>query len=267
MNDLNEVYHVIEIRKNITDEKKMVEYMVRSEKLASIGKMTGGIAHEMNNPLSGISGNAVNLLAMPEKYGLNEKGVIRITEIQNLATRAMATMTSLLQLSQRPEQLFILTDINDLLIKTIHSLHLGSSQDTTPTFQFGNDLPLLYCDPLKMQQVMIHLTNNALQAIQEKKLTLAEGQNFNGSLIITTQHKDNHVVITFTDNGIGIAEDIRTKIFDPFFSTKPTGQGTGLGLSVSNKIIEEHRGKIFFECTNGLTIFTLLIPLQQSSIT
>lgn len=265
MDNNGDVYHCIEIRKDCTDEKRIIEHLVRSEKLASIGTMTAGLAHEMNNPLSGISGNAANLLRIPEKYGLNEKGVVRVTAILNLATRATAIMTDLLHLSQRPEQQFVQISINDLLLKTINSLHFAGSQDIERIYHFDRNLPLLYCDPSKIQQVIMHLMTNAMQAIAEKKQRQTDS-SYRGSVSIATRSSGNDLVITFTDNGCGIPEMYRTKVFDPFFSTKPTGQGTGLGLSVSNKIIEEHGGKIFFECVNSMTIFSVQIPFQPNRI-
>jgi len=258
------VYHVIEIRRDITDEKRMFEYLVRSEKFASIGNMTAGIAHEMNNPLSGISGNASNLLRLPQKYGLNEKGVSRVTAILNLATRATAIMTDLLHLSRRPEQLCILTDINELLTKTVNSLPVWGTQDVERIFTLAESLPEINCEPSKIQQVIVHLTTNAVQAIRERRQRDKSSER--GRIAFSTKMENGLVKIAVVDNGCGIAEEHQSKIFDPFFSTKPTGEGTGLGLSVSNKLIEEQGGRLFFESANGLTMFTIELPFGQNNI-
>ncbi|MBN1578492.1 MAG: PAS domain-containing protein [Chitinispirillaceae bacterium] len=257
------VIHVIEFTKDITDEKRMVEQLIRSEKLASIGNMTAGIAHEMNNPLSGISGNAANLLKMPQKYGLNEKGISRVTTILNSAAHATAIMGDLLHLSHRPEQTSVLVNINALIVKTANALHINGSQEIERRFNIDEKMPPVNCDPSKIQQVIVHIVTNAMQSILDKKKSLPDDASYKGLLVVSTQQKDGHVLITVADNGIGIADEHRSKIFDPFFSTRPTGQGTGLGLSVSNKIVEEHGGKIFFECTDSTTLFSILLPFQR----
>ena len=259
-----ETVHVIEFTKDITDEKHMIEQLIRSEKLVSIGNMTAGIAHEMNNPLSGISGNAANLLKWPEKYGLNEKGIDRITTILNSAARATAIMTDLLHLSNRPEQADVLININALFIKTVNAVHIDGSQEIERKFNIDKTIPSLSCDPSKIQQVFIHIVTNAIQAILEEKKQNMNSSPFKGLMVFSTKKRRNSVQITIADNGIGISEENRIKIFDPFYSTRPTGQGTGLGLSVSNKIIEEHGGKLFFEYINNMTHFSIVIPLKNS---
>ncbi|MBN1758678.1 MAG: PAS domain-containing protein [Chitinispirillaceae bacterium] len=261
--DSGQTIHVIIFTKDITEEKQMIEQIIRSEKLASIGNMTAGIAHEMNNPLSGISGNATNLLKMPQKYGLNEKGISRITTILNSAAHATAIMNDLLHLSNRPEQTNILVNINALLAKTANAVHINGSQDIERSFNFDEHLPPVKCDPSKIQQVIVHIITNAIMAILDKKNTIQNDSPFKGQIVLSTQQKNSQVLITIADNGIGISEEHRSKIFDPFFSTRPTGQGTGLGLSVSTKIIEQHSGQIFYETINSMTQFSILLPLEK----
>lgn len=168
-NDTGETVHVIELIKDITDEKRMIEQLIRSEKLASIGNMTAGIAHEMNNPLSGISGNATNLLKMPQKYGLNEKGISRITAILDASARATAIMSDLLHLSDRKDQNSIMINLNALLVKTTNALHINGSQDIERCFNLADNLPPVQCDPSKIQQVIMHIVTNAMQSILNKK--------------------------------------------------------------------------------------------------
>ncbi|MBN1306891.1 MAG: PAS domain-containing protein [Chitinispirillaceae bacterium] len=257
------VIHAIEFTKDITNEKRMVEQLIRSEKLASIGNMTAGIAHEINNPLSGISGNAANLLKMPQKYGLNEKGISRVTTILHSAAHATAIMDDLLHLSHRPEQTGILVNINALIVKTANAVHINGSQEIERRFAIDEKMPPVNCDPSKIQQVIVHIVTNAMQAILDKKKSLPDDASYKGLMSISTQKKEDHALIIVADNGIGVDSEHRSKIFDPFFSTRPTGQGTGLGLSVSNKIVEEHGGKIFFESTDSMTQFSILLPFQR----
>lgn len=265
-NDAGETEHAIELTKDITDEKRMIEQLIRSEKLASIGNMTAGIAHEMNNPLSGISGNATNLLKMPQKYGLNEKGISRITAILEASARATVIMSDLLHLSDRKDQNSIMINLNALLVKTANAVHINGSQDIERCFNLADNLPPMQCDPSKIQQVIIHIVTNAMQSVLDKKKASPVGNtSFHGKLTITTQRQHREVLVAITDNGIGIPNENQLKIFDPFFSTKPTGQGTGLGLSVSHKIIEEHGGRIFFESVGGKTIFSIMLPIDSGS--
>lgn len=255
--------HVVEFKKDITDEEKMIEQLIRSEKLASIGNMTAGVAHEMNNPLSGISGTASNLLQMPEKYGLNEKGVNRVSLIMHNAIRATTIMNDLLHLSDKTAPKSILVNINRLIIKTVNALHITGAQQIERTFTLDDSVELFLCDPSKIQQVIVHIVTNAMHGILDK-IHADENGAFKGRLGIASKKTDKEIIVTVTDNGIGISPENRTKIFNPFYSTRPAGQGTGLGLSVSNKIIEEHGGKIFFECMKDLTVFTIHLPLERS---
>jgi PAS domain S-box-containing protein len=260
------VIHVIEFIHDETEEKRMIEQLIRSEKLASIGIMTAGIAHEMNNPLSGISGNAVNLLEMPEKYGLNDKGVSRVTTILESAARATAIMKDLLHLSRKNNSSTILVDLNKLLIKTVNAVHISGAGDVCKRYNFDETMPFVSCDPSKIEQVILNVVTNAIQSILEKKQKSKELRvEYSGHVLISTQYQDPDVQITISDNGMGIPEEIKSKIFDPFFSTRPPGQGTGLGLSICHRIIEEHQGKIFFESMDDLTVFSIVLPLDNGA--
>ncbi len=262
---VGKVVHVIEFTREITDEKRISDQLIRSEKLASIGIMTAGIAHEMNNPLSGISGMAVNLLEMPQKYGLNERGIERVRAILDSSARATSIMRDLLYLSRKADSTSVLISINTLITKAVEVIHYPGMNEIDQRFNLDKSLPLIHCDPAKIEQVIINVISNAVQSILEKKqLCLQTNTSFSGLLLISTQLQDDqHVLITISDNGIGIPEEIRSRIFDPFFSTRPPGQGTGLGLSISHKIIEEHGGRIFFDCVDDVTIFSIVLPVER----
>jgi signal transduction histidine kinase len=112
------------------------------------------------------------------------------------------------------------------------------------------------------------MVTNAVQSIMEKSETMAlKGTGHNGLIIISTQHVDNEVHIDIIDNGMGIPSDIKGKIFDPFFTTRSPGEGTGLGLSVCHRIIEEHNGTIVVESNGGLTTFSIHLPAQPLAAT
>jgi PAS domain S-box-containing protein len=263
--EAGKVVHVFEFTREVTDEKRISDQLIRSEKLASIGIMTAGIAHEMNNPLSGISGMAINLLDMPQKYGLNEKGIERVRAILDSSARAISIMRDLLYLSRKADSTSVLVSINSLISKAVEVIHYPGMSEIHQRYNFEQSLPLIYCDPVKIEQVIINVISNAVQSILEKKKVCLESNvSFSGLLLISTQLQDEqNILITISDNGTGIPEANRSRIFDPFFSTRPPGQGTGLGLSISHKIIEEHGGRIFFDCIDDVTVFSIVLPIER----
>jgi signal transduction histidine kinase len=255
--------NVIEHIRDSTEEKAILEQLIRSEKLASIGTMTAGIAHEMINPLSGISGTAANMLQMPDKYGLNEKGASRVTTILESSTRASAIVKDLLHLSRKEEGTSMLTDINSIVLKAVDSVQLKGFPLIDHTINTDGALGRVLCDPIKIEQVVINLLTNAVQSVLEKKALLSrEGKQFSGLILLATLAEEDHARIDITDNGLGVPEEIRDKIFDPFFTTRPPGEGTGLGLSICQKIVDEHNGRIFFESSDTHTTFSVLLPLH-----
>jgi len=255
--------NVIEHIRDSTEEKAILEQLIRSEKLASIGTMTAGIAHEMINPLSGISGTAANMLQMPDKYGLNEKGVSRVTTILESASRASAIVKDLLHLSRKEEGTSMLIDINSILLKAIDSVQLKGFPLIEHKINTDSTIGRVLCDPIKIEQIIINLLTNAIQSILEKKAACSrEGKQFSGLVLISTQSEDGHVRIDIMDNGTGVPDAIKDKIFDPFFTTRPPGEGTGLGLSICQKIVDEHNGRIFFESAENFTTFSVLLPFH-----
>jgi signal transduction histidine kinase len=205
----------------------------------------------------------VNLLEMPEKYGLNDRGISRVSAILESAARATLIMKDLLHLSKKNNSTCVLADVNKLLIKTSNAVHLEGVGEIQKQFNLDESLPLIMCDPSKIDQVILNVVTNAIQSVIEKKQrALSENKKYTGKLLITTQNQEHSILITIADNGVGIPSEIRSKVFDPFFSTKPTGQGTGLGLSICHRIIEEHRGKIFFETIDDLTVFSVVLPVE-----
>lgn len=259
--------NVIEYVRDVTEEKNIMEQLIRSEKLATIGTMTAGIAHEMINPLSGISGTVTNMLKIPEKYGLNQKGIARLTSLMEASMRATAIMKDLLHLSRKEEGTSVLMEVNAIVKKAVGSVQLKGPSSVEFKLLLNALAPMVLCDPVKIEQVLINITTNAIQSITEKKQRLAhEGKEHNGMIIISTQSVDDMVHIDIIDNGMGIAEEIKGRIFDPFFTTRAPGEGTGLGLSVCHRIIEEHDGRIVVESFGGLTTFSILLPAHSRTI-
>jgi two-component system NtrC family sensor kinase len=256
--------NVIEYIRDVTEEKNIMEQLIRSEKLATIGTMTAGIAHEMINPLSGISGTVTNMLKAPDKYGLNPKGVQRVSTLRDAAARATMIMKDLLHLSRKEEGTSVLTDINTIVRKAVNAVQLKGMSSIEYKLLLEKTMPMVLCDPVKIEQVVINITTNAVQSIVEKRERLAlAGKEHNGMIIISTQPVDGMAHIDIIDNGMGISDDVKGKIFDPFFTTRAPGEGTGLGLSVCHRIVEEHNGRIVVESNNGLTTFSVILPVHK----
>ncbi len=247
------VIHVIESIHDVTEQRQLTEQLIRTEKLSTIGIMTAGIAHEMNNPLSGISGNASNMLQMPDKYGLNEKGVQRVRAMLEASERATRIMRNLLDLSRHHEGEMVFSDLNAIIINALGKIHLPGYGRIVKEFRKADNIPPLRCDPVKMEQVMINIITNAYYAIEDKRESLAatllpeKAAEYIGRIFVQTQCRAGRIQIQIEDNGNGIPEDRKKHIFDPFFTTRPPGKGTGLGLSISYKIVAEYNGKIWAE--------------------
>jgi two-component system NtrC family sensor kinase len=261
------IRNVIEHARDATDEQVILDQLIRSEKLASIGTMTAGIAHEMINPLSGISGTAANMLKMPDKYGLNKKGAARVATILESSARASAIVKDLLSLSRKDDGAFVFTDVNSLVLKAIAAVRLKGFGAVEQKIAFDDAVPRVRCDPAKIQQVIINLVTNAVQSVIDKTESLSrDNRPFSGLILASTRQEGNAVRIDVSDNGAGIPDHIKGKIFDPFFTTRPPGEGTGLGLSICQKIVDEHQGRIFFESTPSLTTFSLVLPSHGKGI-
>ena len=260
--------HVIESIHDVTEQRQMNEQLIRSEKLATIGIMTAGIAHEINNPLSGISGNVANMLQKPEKYGLNEKGIDRLGSMLEASERATRIMRNLLDLSRHTEGELIFADINEITTNALGRIHLPGYSQIIKEIHACKELLPVRCDPVKIEQVIINLLTNASYAIEEKKQYYKKHNSerkdtYQGLIYIQTQRQENKALVIVEDNGIGVSEDKMKHIFDPFYTTRPPGQGTGLGLSVSHKIVAEHGGKIWAEQGKKGAQFFLELPFDR----
>ena len=256
------VVNAIEYIRDTTDSHSLNEQLIRSEKLAGIGVMTAGIAHEMNNPLSGIAGIAANMLAMPAKYGLNEKGTERMQMVLESSQRATTIMQDLLNLSRKRTQQVRDTDLNSLLQKTVDAIHIKGIQCLHKEYALDPVLPLIPCDPSRIEQVLINLISNAVQSIEQKRMLMAEEHRpYNGTVWFSTRRYGKNIRLSISDNGCGIPPALHRKIFDPFFTTREPGQGTGLGLSICQKIIEEHQWRLSLESQNDRTVFIITAPL------
>jgi two-component system NtrC family sensor kinase len=236
-----------------TDEVLMRERLFQSEKMASVGQLVSGVAHELNNPLTGIMGFAQLLLAR----GLDEDARHDAATIYGEAERASKIVQNLLSFARRRRPEKIDVDINALITRVLelreYELRVN---DIDVRRDLDPHLPACHADPHQMQQVLLNVLTNAEQAIRT-----AAGR---GSISIATAVTGGHVRITVTDSGPGIATEHLRRVFDPFFTTKEVGEGTGLGLTISYGIIEEHGGRISAENRpGGGAMLTIELPIAE----
>ncbi len=222
------------IGKDMTRIKTITEQLINHEKMASVGQIAAGVAHEINTPLGIILGYTQLMMDDFEKD--SETAVnLQVVERQTKACRRI--VADLLKFSRQSESEKSQIDLNkiieEVLSVTEHSLNIHR---ISVIRCFVQDLPPIYGDAEKLHQVFINLFNNAQYA-------MAAG----GELTIRTGKALHDVLVSVQDNGSGIPDDIKNKIFDPFFTTKEVGKGTGLGLSVTYGIVQEHRGTIEVE--------------------
>ncbi len=223
--------------------------LIQSEKLATVGKLAAGVAHEINNPLGNISLYAQMLSRKIKDPEAKKK--LKIIEEQ--ADQTAKIVKSLLDFSRQSEPKFKLVDLNTIVKKTLNVLEPQISLNKIKVkTKLEENLPKVYADPMQIQQVLVNIVTNAIQAMEGKS---------DATLEITTKSEGDKVMVSIKDNGVGIPEEHLDKIFDPFFSTKGVGKGTGLGLSVSYGIVENHGGEIKVESKVGEgSTFTVILP-------
>lgn len=244
------VYKAVHYVKDITDKMKMHEQMRIAEKMAAVGQLSAGVAHEINNPLGGIRLCFNNLI----KTDMDEKTRQEHIELINSALeRIQKTVKQLLDFSKTSSLTVSSVNINSVL-ENVFKLadYYLNKREIELIKDFEPDLPSIMADADKLQQVFLNLLLNAIHAMKDT----------GGTLTVRTGLQNQHIVIVFEDTGHGISERDLPYIFDPFFTTKGVGEGTGLGLSVSKSIIEQHHGRIDVKSSPAGTVFTIHIPTK-----
>ena len=243
------------IVRDMTEERTLAEQLLQREKLAAVGQLVSGVAHELNNPLAGIMAFSQLMLAMS---GATPDQQDALVTIHKEAKRAAKIVSNLLIFARQRHPERTDADLNQVLQDTLElrRYSLRTNQIEVET-EYDPDLPLTWADSFQLQQVILNLLTNAEQALKShagaKHITLR------------TRREGELIIASVTDSGPGIPEDAIDQIFNPFFTTKAVGEGTGLGLSISDAIIREHGGQIRVtsRADQGAT-FTVELPIVHA---
>ena len=247
----NQLSGVIISVRDITVEKKLEETIIQSERLAAMGQMIGGFAHELNNPLTSILGVS-ELLQESEGSDSNRK---QLAMLHQQARRAAGIVQDLMYFSRPQAPGKSRVDLGELTDRTLH-LHAYALRKSNITVDFlrEQNLPAVLGDPHQLMQVFLNLIQNAEQAIHEIR--------DRGTLRVRMGHNDESVWASFQDDGPGIPAEILPNIFDPFYTTKRPGRGTGLGLSICKAVLKEHGGNVeAASAPGGGAVFTVMLPM------
>lgn len=268
----------------IKDLQDTQTQLVEAEKMASLGQLTAGVAHEINNPINFVSSNIKplerdiqDIVSIIEKYDeisddekravvdelkkeidydyLKQEVTMLLKGIQEGANRTVEIVQSLRNFSRLDEHDLKKANVMDGLDSTIVLLN-SSMGGVINLIKEYDDVPEIDCYPGKLNQVFMNILSNSIYAIQNKY-----GTRTGGELLIKTTHDELNVYVKIRDNGIGMSREILMKVFEPFFTSKPVGEGTGLGLSIVYKIIENHKGNIKVDSKEGeWTEFLITLP-------
>lgn len=266
VDDLNEMQQTLESKVEERGKQLQVAHrkLLQADRLASLGQLSASVAHEINNPISGVL-NLSTLLERLMASGAFPAG--REAEFQKYLGRISAEtarvgriVSDLLAFSRRSKPQRVPADLNKLVMSTVglvsHKLKMNNAE---AVLDLQQDLPQVECDPSQMQQVILNLTMNGAEAMQPKG---------GGQLTVRTRllKEDDCVELSVIDTGEGISPENLTKIYDPFFTTKAEGKGVGLGLAVLYGIVKAHDGEVEVSSTKNVgTTFTITIPLKPRS--
>ena len=288
----------IEIQDNLKELKSTQAQLIQKEKLASLGELTAGIAHEIQNPLNFVnnfSELSVDLVKdLKDEFKKPEKDEVYIDElfddlsqnqekINHHGKRASSIVKGMLEHSRASTGVRELTDINKLADEYLRLSYHGlraKDKDFNASMEtyFQDPLSKIEIIPQDIGRVLLNLYNNAFYAVNQRKQQLCEGfpkgipseepsqslSTYTPSVSVTTQQLDNQIIIKVKDNGMGMPEATKAKVFQPFFTTKPTGQGTGLGLSLAYDIVTKgHGGTLEVISTEGVgSKFVIKLPIH-----
>lgn len=243
---------LIDRRETVQYKKILEEQLRHADRLATIGQLAAGIAHELNEPLGAILGFSQ---LMQKDPGLPLQCTSDLEKIVKACLHAREVVRKLLLFSRQMPAQKIPTDINKLILEGLYLLESRcAKQHISVIKDLADNVPIISVDPALIHQVLVNLIVNAVQVMPD-----------GGNLTIRTRLKENMVALIVEDTGPGITEEVKERIFVPFFTTKQIGQGTGLGLSVVHGIVTSHGGRIEVESEVGKgAIFTVFLPVNSA---
>ncbi len=226
---------------DVTDQQALEAQLIQSEKLAAVGQLVSGVAHELNNPLTSIAGLS-ELLLEQQELGTKDRGHLRV--IHEQADRAGRIVRNLLTFARKGPGEQAAVDLNDVIQRTLLLMSYDLNLKDITIEKSLAPLPPVLGDRHALQQVVINLLNNAAQAV-------ADNPPERPRVILLSTWVDDRVRMRVSDSGAGIADAVLPHLFTPFFTTKEPGQGTGLGLSITYSIVDAHGGRITVERPAG----------------
>ena len=244
--------------RDITERKRLEEQLLQSSKLASLGELVGGIAHEINNPTGIIVMRSTGLMQDAGGRDLPEDVIDDIEVIRRQSDKIAQITSGLLAFSRQAPFSPHPTDVNRMVSNAVGLVeNVLRGRDIVSRLDLDANLPPAVLDPTRIEQVLLNLFNNAMDAME------GGGELSLGTASVTGKGGGRHVKISVRDTGTGIPEEDLDRIFDPFFTTKEVGKGTGLGLSISYGIVQEHGGRLEVESRpeEGAT-FHIVLPLD-----
>ncbi len=249
LRDGDEIMGAVVIVEDITEFKRLLDQTMQSEKLAEVGRLTAGIAHEINNPLA-IVAYAAELLKREKPLSSFQEEMLDKIEME--VERLKNLTGSLLSFSSSRVNQNRLVNLNDLVSDVARLLRFELQRKSIQLDTDFTEVPVVMADPNKIKQVIINLVMNAVHAL--------EGQ---GKILLATSINNGMLELSVKDDGPGIATELQDQVFAPFFTTKPEGEGTGLGLYICQNIIREHGGFIKLESQPGQgTQFRICLPVE-----
>lgn len=252
VDDSNDVTQAILLEMDVTEKRRLEASLAQSEKLAAVGQLAAGLAHEINNPLTAIIANTQ--LLQRELQGDQDK-LEMIDLIARAGQRAAQVVRNLLDLARKEEYVFEQIDLHQTIQRAISLLqHELISHSVLLTFEPAPEMPLIMASEDHLQGVWVNLIANAIDSFDDTP---------EREIKITTAVQNNEVRVVILDTGKGIPTERLSRIFEPFYTTKAPGKGTGLGLSLCHRIVKQHGGTIHVDSQLGMgTIFTISLPIQ-----
>lgn len=253
----------LEIYKDVTGERQVQTKMLQTEKMAAVGQLVSGIAHELNNPLTAIMGYAQLLLGQAVK----ENQLEQAKKVHQEAERARRIVKNLLYFGRENKHQRSQVDINEVIERALalRSYEL-KVENICVTCELAPDLPRTMADPYQLQQVVLNLLINAEQALVQDRgqghVSIRTRRISHSEALPPGRGRNERILIEIADDGPGVPSEVAYRVFDPFFTTKPAGVGTGLGLSIVYGIVHQHGGEVTLESQPGLGAkFSIEIPV------